>query len=87
MKTKKSDIMPKQQQRLNEIAKIVRDAKTISIYKLSIKIGINWKTIEIGYVPLLPELFSDIVYDKDTHTFNAVGVEHEAKPKTERPKH
>lgn len=74
MKIKKENLLPKQQQKLNQIAAIVREHKSITIYRLSLLMEINWKTLEIGYLPLLPEVFEDIQYDKDTKTLSCVVI-------------
>lgn len=63
--------MPSQQQTLNEMAKHIRAEGKINIYQLSLKMGKNWKTLQLGYVPLFEygDKFLDIHWNKDEKTF------------------
>lgn len=73
-KTQKEGVkkkMPSQQQTLNEMARHIREAGKINIYQLSLKMQKNWKTLQLGYVPLFEygDKYLDIHWNKDEKTF------------------
>ena len=59
---------------LSNLAKIVRERKTISRRKLIIDSGFSISYCE-KLLPYLTDLFIDIIYEKSTNTYQAIQTE------------
>jgi len=64
----------KEMSRLGHLAKLVRENKTISRRQLILGSGISISYCE-KLLPYIPELFTDIIFEKSTNTYQAIQAE------------
>jgi len=64
----------KEMSRLAHLAKLVRENKTISRRQLILASGISISYCE-KLLPYIPELFTDIIFEKSNNTYQAIQTE------------